>query len=200
MSDTPNTEPRDDRRVESFEAKLPVKLNPERRAEFSRQLAATLHEQDMTRVEAKETIAGFKEKIAELGGQINNLGTWVRTGVIEEAVECRRIFDYPTLMVLEERLDTGEEFNRRPMSPNERQKELALIEHGACPRCGAPMEKGNVAAPLAWIKGPEGSKVKLHQACLTEVERENPEPEPIERPDDEDDEPARSGKDAAAGD
>jgi len=71
--------------------------------------------------EKKEKVDEYNGKIKTAQGQMQRLCACVRSKSEERLVKCEQVFDYASGVVFIKRLDTGEDFEQRPMKNEERQ-------------------------------------------------------------------------------
>lgn len=103
---------------------LPVKLTREERAQASMRLSQAVDEIDETKRQLDTIKREFKDKDEKLQSEVRHLARKVRTGVEDRAVECEERANWANVTMELFRMDTGEMVNFRPMSREERQREM----------------------------------------------------------------------------
>lgn len=105
---------------------LPVRLTREEKEQASTGLAEALDQEEKLELELAGVKREFKDRAEELTTKVRHLGRLVRTGVEERTVECEVRPNWRNGTMETFRLDTGEMVNFRPLSREERQRELSL--------------------------------------------------------------------------
>lgn len=113
-------------RIERFAEQLLCPLTPGEIAERADRAAHLLSERDALEAQAKEALRAAKAQIGKLDGEHRRLSSEVREKVTARQVRCERRFYYEKNLVIDVRLDTGEEMHRREMTGDESQLPLDL--------------------------------------------------------------------------
>jgi hypothetical protein len=87
-------------------------------------LVCRIQERDDVEQARKAAADGFKEHLKEIGGDISSLARQVRTRQEERVVTCMWERDDSRYAMILVRQDTGELVETRPMTDEERQREL----------------------------------------------------------------------------
>ena len=103
---------------------LPVKLTADERAQKAHRLAQAVQEADDLEAELGEVKRTFKNRDEALQMEIRLLGRLVRDGVEDRPIECEERANWSAVTMETYRLDTGALVNFRPMTREERQREL----------------------------------------------------------------------------
>lgn len=103
---------------------LPVELTDEEFIAKSKELSKKNKELETTEEEKKKTAADFSARIKTIEGEIKQLAQIVNTSTEYREVEIYERKDYERSVVNCYRRDTGEYVESRPMTRQERQKEL----------------------------------------------------------------------------
>lgn len=109
---------------------LPVRLTGEEKQKASERLALAIQEKDDADQQLATIKREFKDREEKLQGEFRHLGRLIRTGVEERPVECEERPNWSTCTMEQFRVDTGEMVNFRPMTREERQREMDYDESG----------------------------------------------------------------------
>lgn len=105
---------------------LPCRMTTEEIALKSSQMAAKLAELNGIEANKQQVTKQLGEDMKRVKGQLDAVGTEVRTGIEYRPIECYEVPRYRGLKVDMVRGDTGDVVRTRAMHPNERQEALAL--------------------------------------------------------------------------
>ena len=111
-------------RAEKFERKLRVILTREEIEERADRAAHLLGERDAKEELAKAAQKHAKSEIEEIEAQMRRISGEVRDKSTYREIKCERRFDFESKKVIEFRLDTDEEIERRDMTAEELQMGL----------------------------------------------------------------------------
>jgi len=107
---------------------LPCKLTEKEKARKAEEICQLIADYDDLEATAKEEARTNREKLVKIRERKQKLSREHRNGVEYREVEVEEQRDYRLGEVTTIRLDTGEVFRTRPMSPAERQEKLPLID------------------------------------------------------------------------
>lgn len=103
-----------------------VRLTDEELIERAQEQSRTLQTIEEMENDLKTKAQHAKAAIAEREADVKRLSVEIRDRATYRPVDCERIFDYRRGLVIEVRLDTGEQISERPMTYAEKQRELPL--------------------------------------------------------------------------
>lgn len=103
-----------------------VRLTDEELIERAQEQSRTLQTIEEMENDLKTKAQHAKAAIAEREADVKRLAVEIRDRATYRPVDCERIFDYRRGLVIEVRLDTGEQISERPMTYAEKQRELPL--------------------------------------------------------------------------
>lgn len=103
---------------------LKCKLTEKEKVDLGSELAVEVKEIARLESEKKSIASQYKGKIDERMDRLGSLAALVNDGYEIREVDILIIFDYDKGIVSKVRKDTGEEYESRPMTLNERQKVL----------------------------------------------------------------------------
>jgi hypothetical protein len=103
---------------------LPVRLTDEEKTKASERLAAAIQEKDDHEGELGKIKREYKDRDEKLQAEFRYLGRLIRTGVEERAVQCEERPNWLNSTMEIFRIDTGELVNFRPLSREERQRDI----------------------------------------------------------------------------
>lgn len=110
-----------------FEQQLPVKLTQEELLERGSLLAQLHADFAQHTVHAESIKKDLKAKETALEAEASRVAGIVRTGFEPRSVTVQRWFDYHRNVKFDLRVDTGEVFNERALTPEDRQGVLVLL-------------------------------------------------------------------------
>lgn len=110
-----------------FKENLSVTLSASDAAKRGQELEATLTELESTKDELRSFTTKLKERIALIDEKKEHLRLVVRTGVEQQPVDVREVFEFETNTVRRFRMDTLEQIFERAMTAAERQPMLPGI-------------------------------------------------------------------------
>lgn len=116
----------DENRMERTTRILTCELTTQEITQRGERLAALCEQIEQAKDDLASNVKDERERIKALELDRGKLAYIVIHGVEERPVECMTTFDYRTLSVYTVRTDTGEELDRRPMTEQERQRELPI--------------------------------------------------------------------------
>lgn len=103
-----------------------VRLTDEELIERAQEQSRTLQLIEELENDLKTKVQHAKAGIQEREADVKRLAVEIRDRATYRPVDCERIFDYRRGLVIEVRLDTGEQISERPMTYAEKQRELPL--------------------------------------------------------------------------
>lgn len=107
---------------------LQCKLMPDEQIESGKKLAQLIDSYRTVENEMKSNAALYKAKLKGIESQIEMRTIEVNDGVVERSVPVKIYFDFPVGEAYTIRQDTKEEIERRPITDEERQGNLADLE------------------------------------------------------------------------
>ena len=110
--------------VKRFQQRLPVTLTDDELHERQQGLVQSLKELDETELKKKEFNTSINDRIKDQRGHIAHEVMVCDTGEEMRSVTCESYNDLATLTYCVMRADTGEILTTRPMTDEERQKDL----------------------------------------------------------------------------
>lgn len=114
-----------------FQRQLKVKVPDSRVLVLSRELAQCLTRIDEIETERDEVVAGYKDQLKAQKERVAEIREQVRTGTVEEPVECEEIKDYGGKSAKIVRLDTLEVVEVRALTEGELQIGLSFPDDAA---------------------------------------------------------------------
>lgn len=114
-----------------FQRQLKVKVPDSRVLILSRELAQCLTRIDEIETERDEVLSGYKDQLKEQRERVAEIREQVRTGTVEEPVECEEVKDYGGKSARIIRLDTLEVVEVRALTEGELQIGLSFPEDAA---------------------------------------------------------------------
>jgi sulfate adenylyltransferase subunit 1 (EFTu-like GTPase family) len=112
----------------SFVEKLPCELTRDEKLMKADQMAEHLKTRAEVELEASSVAGTFKRQLKELDRAIGDRAEEIRSGVEYRPVECAMRDRFRDNQVDTVRLDTGEIVRSRPMTIQERQGSLSLVD------------------------------------------------------------------------
>ncbi len=109
-----------------FQRQLKVKVPDSRVLILSRELAQCLTRIDEIETERDEVLSGYKDQLKEQRERVAEIREQVRTGTVEEPVECEEVKDYGGKSARIIRLDTLEVVEVRALTEGELQIGLSF--------------------------------------------------------------------------
>lgn len=103
---------------------LPFSLTPEELTLRGRVIGEKMEQRRLLDEERLEAMADFKARREALDKAIADLGRTLQTGTELREVECETVFDETNTRAETVRTDTGEIIDFRPLTPEERQREM----------------------------------------------------------------------------
>lgn len=117
---------KDDTRIETYEAFLPVPLTDAELLALGGDMATKQNEVATLENDLASIKSDYKAKIDQKEASLAAIGEKIRSKREFRDIACKRVFDYQAGEIYEVRLDTGAELSRRNMTGKELQRELAL--------------------------------------------------------------------------
>lgn len=104
--------------------KVQCKLTDDELAERSQQLVELLGDRRTLAEEAKESAAGYRDRLKAIDKDVDGLLDQLTEGVEQRELEVEEMRDERRGEIVTRRADTGEEIDRRAMTAEERQGDL----------------------------------------------------------------------------
>jgi len=111
--------------------KLPCRLTQLERLELSRELAALVRQKAKTEADKAEALADFRELLKDIAGATEEVARQLNNGKVERDVEVEWKYDWQGGRKVLFRLDTHEMIDDQPLTDDERQGQLFVINGGA---------------------------------------------------------------------
>jgi len=132
---------------------LPVDMSMENTLDAARRIAdleGHIRDYERERRESSERITG---QIKSARGEILELSAAIRAGVVKREIECQIQHDYARGVVRIVRTDTADTVDERPMTPDEQQMAMQLVDPEPSP---APKSTLPDPVPLTDPEPPQG--------------------------------------------
>jgi len=108
---------------------LACKLTIQDRAVAAGQLAEAIQNLESLEIVRKTDTKNFNSLKQQFTGSIHRLSREVANGEAVRSVDCELRLNYTTLMASLWRTDSGEMYDQRPMTEDEKQEDLAFEEN-----------------------------------------------------------------------
>lgn len=116
----------DENHIEMSTKILPTQLTNEEVQKRGEELAGLFEKIEELKGAKADDMKAWKDRIETAQMNAHQLATIITTGFEDRPVTCCTTFDYQRLSVTTSRTDTGEILDTRPMTEDERQRELPL--------------------------------------------------------------------------
>jgi uncharacterized protein (DUF3084 family) len=126
MSKKNETSVKVESKIVPFETILRCKLTDDELLKRGTEMAEASAEVATLEDQLASTKKEYQAKIDARQARINELSGTIRAKSESRLVKCERVFNYMAGLVIEARMDTLEDINRREMRDDERQMEMAV--------------------------------------------------------------------------